>query len=238
MNLLWDAYTHVGGRDNNEDNYYADGNDGLYLFVVADGLGGHDCGEVASLNAVEELKYQFESDADKFDLKQAICCANKRILLKQEATQKQMRTTIAAVFVNGNKTVIAHVGDSRCYAFLRGEIVCQTVDHSVSQMAVNVGEITADQIRHHADRNVLTRVLGADENVKVTVEEIETDKYDALLLASDGFWEYVLEEDMIRCKECATGTTDWLAQMRSLLADRVPPDHDNNTAITVLRSVD
>ena len=238
MKILWDAYTDVGGRSNNEDSYYAGQNGDSLLFVVADGLGGHDCGEIASSIAAEELKTQFETCGDKFDLQQAICDANSRILVKQEEMQLKMRTTIVAVLVGKNKTVFAHVGDSRGYAFSNGDIVYQTVDHSVSQMAVNVGEITADQIRHHADRNVLTRVLGADEKVKVDIQELETDSYDSLLLSSDGFWEYVLEEEMIRYKEFTQTPADWLTQMRNLLADRVPSDHDNNTAITVLRSVD
>ena len=234
MNIRFHSYTHVGGRPNNEDSYYAGQNGDLCLFVVADGLGGHDSGEVASAIAANELKDRFLREGCRFQIEEAILAANEKILETQRETGLNMKTTVTAVFVNGETTVVANVGDSRSYAFRGREIAFQSVDHSAAQMAVNVGEITPAEIRGHEDRNILTRALGASANVKIDLFELPASSYDSLLLCSDGFWEYVLEDEMIDTKEKAPYPSDWLNRMRNLLRKRVPEGHDNNTAIVVM----
>ena len=188
-------YSDVGGRANNEDSYLSKKISNGYLFIVADGLGGHDDGEMASYSAVNSIK-EYLVNNEVGSVSEAICFANDKVVEMQAKHSSKMKTTIALVYVTESKAIIAHVGDSRVYAFKNGSIVHQTVDHSASQLAVSVGEIRPEDIRKHEDRNVLLRALGASDNVKVEVAEIGINDFDALLLCSDGFWEYVFEAEL------------------------------------------
>lgn len=226
-------YSDVGGRANNEDSYLSKKISNGYLFIVADGLGGHDDGEMASYSAVNSIK-EFLVNNEVGSVSEAICFANNKVVEMQAKHSSKMKTTIALVYVTESKAVIAHVGDSRVYAFKNGSIVHQTVDHSASQLAVSVGEIRPEDIRNHEDRNVLLRALGASENVKVEVAEIGINDFDALLLCSDGFWEYVLETEMESELMCSKSADKWLYKMRAIQLNRAPERCDNNTAIAVM----
>lgn len=226
-------YSDVGGRTNNEDSQLSKKISNGYLFIVADGLGGHDEGEMASYSAVNAIKEYFANNGES--VVDAIEFANERVLEMQAKHSSKMKTTVALAYVTENKTVIAHVGDSRVYAFRDGRIVHQTVDHSASQLAVSVGEIRPEDIRHHEDRNVLLRALGAGERIKVERYELPNGEYDALLLCSDGFWEYVLESEMETELSNSKAADKWLYKMRSIQLNRAPERCDNNTAIAVMR---
>lgn len=226
-------YSDIGGRTNNEDSFLAKKTQEGYLFIVADGLGGHADGEIASRLAVDVVKEGLLKD-EYADLQSLICEANQAICNKQDEAKSSMRTTIAVVSQHEYKTSLAHVGDTRIYAFKNGKIIFQTNDHSSAQMAVIVGEINIDQIRSHPDRNMLTRVLGTKEGLKVELDSLPTDSFDSLLLCSDGFWEYVLEEDMQRTRLSSKDAKTWLYKMHQILIEKAPADCDNNTAITVI----
>lgn len=226
-------YSDIGGRTNNEDSYLSKKILNGYLFIVADGLGGYDDGEKASYSAVNAIK-EYLINHDTGSISEAICFANNSVMEMQEKYSSKMKTTIALAYVTDSKTVIAHVGDSRVYAFKNGRIVHQTIDHSASQLAVSVGEIRPEDIRNHEDRNVLLRALGASENVKAEVSEIENNDFDALLLCSDGFWEYVLEAEMESELTCSKSADKWLYKMRAIQLNRAPEKCDNNTAIAVM----
>lgn len=235
MTFVYDAYTAVGGRNNNEDAFITSQRESASLFVVADGLGGHDNGELASEMAVNVIKAIFDTSPDSFDPVNAISSANTKILQEQNNTGLKMKTTIVLAYVVNDQIVFAHVGDSRAYAFKDKSIMYQSIDHSASQMAVSIGEITAEQIRNHEDRNVLTRALGVAENIKVDVVSISCSQVDAMILCTDGFWEYVYEEDMIKTLSSSKNPDVWLYKMREILCKKVPLDNDNNTAITIMK---
>lgn len=227
-------YTDVGGRKNNEDSYIAKQIGDNYLFVVADGLGGHDDGELASQIAVESIKESLLS-SDEINLCAVVESANRAVLNKQANTNSKMKSTVALTYATPRKTYFAHVGDTRIYAFKDSAIVFQSIDHSASQLAVSVGEITTKDIRNHPDRNVLLRALGATDNIKVDVFELENSDYDSLLLCSDGFWEYVLEDDMIEARMQCQAADKWLYKMRMIQLENAPENCDNNTAIAVIK---
>ena len=234
MKYLCDSYSDIGGRENNEDALLVFGSPNGILLVVADGLGGHDCGEVASGIAVDTLKWEFS--AEGFDPVSAIKLANSRILEKQAESGLAMKTTVSAAWINNDGGVwLCHVGDSRIYAFMDGAIVYQSLDHSASRMAVAVGEITLAEIRNHPDRNKLIRALGADGEVKVDSFMLEGGRFDSLLLCSDGFWEYVLEDEMIATRLRNTDPAVWLSEMRRILTPRLPEGADNNTAVVLIK---
>lgn len=235
MTFIYDSYTAVGGRKNNEDAWIVSQKDPAFLYVVADGLGGHDSGELASEIAINEIKAIFDANSDAFDPTAAIQSANEKILQEQNNTGLKMKTTVVLAYVVNENIVFAHVGDSRAYAFKDKAIVYQSIDHSASQMAVSIGEITADQIRNHEDRNVLTRALGVVENVKVDVVTLPCSQVDAMILCTDGFWEYVYEEDMIKTLSTSKNPDVWLYKMREVLCKNVSLGNDNNTAIIIMK---
>lgn len=235
MAFVYDSYTAVGGRKNNEDALIISQSDPALLYVVADGLGGHDSGELASEIAVNEIKEIFDSAPDAFDPICAIQSANAKILQEQINTGLKMKTTIVLAYIANEQIVFAHVGDSRAYAFKDKTIIYQSIDHSASQMAVSIGEITADQIRDHEDRNVLTRALGVAENIKVDVVTLPCSQVDAMILCTDGFWEYVYEEDMLKTLSTSKNPDVWLYKMREILCKNIPLNNDNNTAITIMK---
>lgn len=228
-----DSYTNIGDRDCNEDSLYFGENDqGEHLLLVADGLGGHGGGEIASGIAAKTISERFCKG--ELDIAEAIAEANQEILAVQTDVTKKCKSTVAAVYIKGDEIIAAHVGDSRIYAFSEGRIVYQSVDHSASQLAVSMGEITPDQIRGHSDRNILTKALGAAESVKAAVRPIPLDETDALLLCSDGFWEYVTEEDMLSALDSTETAHDWLAEMIGIQqkAEAIG-EKDNNSAIVL-----
>ena len=118
--------------------------------------------------------------------------------------------------------------------FIQGRLVFQTKDHSASQVAVWLGDITQDQVRFHQDRCRILRALGQEGDVKVETggEQLEPGTH-AFLLCTDGFWEYVLEEEMEETLSRAQGPKDWLERMRARLNQRAPSDCDNNSAAAV-----
>ena len=225
------SYTDIGGRADNEDSTRQTrlGEDQLCL-VVADGLGGHGGGARASAAAADTVCREWRGEADPEALKNLVQKGHQAVTAIQTA-QCAMKSTVVALEIDGNRAAWAHVGDSRLYHFVDGRLVFQTRDHSASQIAGFMGEITVDQIRFHEDRNRVLRALGQDEApvVEAREEELSPGKH-AFLLCSDGFWEYVLEDEMAADLACASDPLDWLARMRGRLMGRVPADNDNNTA--------
>ena len=226
-------YSDVGGRSDNEDAYLAKQLPGGSLFIVADGLGGHDSGEMASSSAVHGVK-EYLLRTPGADVAAAIQYANEVVLDLQQKLSSKMKTTVALALVTEEKTVIAHVGDTRVYAFSGGKILRRTLDHSASQLAVSVGEIRPEDIRTHEDRNILIRALGAGEQVKVDSFTLDNRDFSALLLCSDGFWEYVLEDEMESALASTKTAEKWLYQMRAIQLRKAPQKCDNNTAIAVM----
>lgn len=232
MEYAFASYTDVGKRDNNEDALKAERLSGGLLAVVADGLGGHSYGEIASQLAVESIFRDLEEkQIDEETLIYAVLKANDTIC----TAENRGHTTAAALWMEDSCAVAAHVGDSRIYQFRDGNIIFQSVDHSVVQMAVLVGELAPDAVRHHKDRNKVFRVLGDDhEEPKVDSTELTVCPGDRFLLCSDGFWEPVTEADMLRTLRETETAQQWLDAMRQIVADARDPRQDNNTAICIL----
>ena len=233
MKCAYSGYTDKGGRKNNEDAFLCTESERGYLFLVADGLGGHGKGEIASALVVQELQRQF-AEKEQFDIEAAIRDANRLLLQKQEELGVKMKTTVTAAVVTPKGTTLAHVGDSRIYAFRKKEIVFQTEDHSAAWLALTIEKSITD-VRQCEERNVLTRALGVSEDITISVTELENGEYDRLLLCSDGFWEYVLEPEMADAVRSFQSPEKWLEAMRKLLQQRIPGENDNNTAVAVIK---
>lgn len=230
------AYSDIGGRKDNEDSCgYAQSRHGAFWAAIADGLGSYGGGKIASEIAVEESRTFFSdrSFCSPQELKRLFDAVNEKILRRQSADVK-MRTTAVFLAARGTRLIWGHVGDSRMYHYLNGKLVRYTIDHSVSQMAVALGEIRRDQIPGHADRNKLTRALGA-EGVKPEIHSpVKLDRgAHAFLLCTDGFWEYVTEDEMQSDLQESRSPDEWLRRMRGKLQLRCGRSNDNNTAVAV-----
>ena len=197
-------------RPRNEDAIFLD--DRLGLYAVADGMGGHKGGEIASNLAVQMLKDYMEKLAEGKEvfigevnpecsrpanhLASGIRYANRAVHDASFANPawQGMGTTVAAVLLNGNGAAIAHVGDSRVYLLRGGEFRQLTEDHSMINEQLKMGLITKDEAEKSTRRNVITRALGQDQDVLVDVREIELADGDRLILCSDGLHGMLSDE--------------------------------------------
>ncbi len=195
--IRWGAATDVGqSRERNEDSYFA----GDHIFVVADGLGGHRAGEVASRIAVDELARLDESAGTNLPdaLEEAILTAN-RVVGERAASDPAtagMGTTVTALAIDGTVGYLAHVGDSRCYLFRDGAMTLVSHDHTLVARMVSEGTITAQQAESHPQRSVLTRALGTEPHLQVDIDEIPLAPGDRLILCSDGLSSVVPEDEI------------------------------------------
>ena len=183
--------THVGlRRELNEDTYYGDSDLGLWL--VADGMGGHEYGEVASALAREAIVREVR---DGMPLAQAIRTADEEIIRasRQRNDALPMGTTVVAVRVSGNRFEVAWVGDSRVYLWRDGQLAQLSQDHSYVQELISQGAISVEQARSHPHRNVVTQALGVTDPHSLKVETITGELRTGmqLLLCSDGLTEEV-----------------------------------------------
>ena len=204
--------------------------------MLADGLGGHASGEVASEAAVEGALTAFEDapGTDASTLERCIERAQSVVRALQDGAPEldTMRTTIVVLAASGDEARWAHVGDSRLYVFRDGLIAARTSDHSVPQALVEAGEISPDDVRGHPDRNRLLRAIGGTDLPRWSVSEPrEVQPGDAFLLCSDGFWELVEEDEMQDDLASAASPEAWIAAMESRLCARASGHHDNYSAL-------
>jgi protein phosphatase len=198
--LRWGASTHPGQvRTNNEDAFAAD--DGIW--VVADGMGGHLAGEVASAYTIDALREANRAGiTSSGDLVSAVQQANDTI--RHEALtnpgRRGMGTTVTALAVmhhpDNPQLVVANVGDSRTYLWRDGQLSSVTVDHSYVQELVSGGEITAEEARTHPRRNIVTRALGIEPGVMVDTWTLAAVRGDRYILCSDGLVDEVTDEEI------------------------------------------
>lgn len=187
--------THIGCvRRQNEDSIFMarDVERGWLLAVVADGMGGHAGGAVASQLAVAECEDAWQvlqgSEPDADWLRRVIAAANQRIWqhAQAEPALKGMGTTLVAVLVVDERAVIAHIGDSRCYQLANGCFGQLTRDHSVVQQMVDDGALTPLEAERSPMRNYLARSLGSQPEARVDIQLVRVQAGDRLLLCSDG----------------------------------------------------
>ena len=228
-----------GERKYNEDSICTKKLKNGWLYVLADGLGGHGHGEVASGTAIKSImnRSKWETIDDNF-LTNAIEGAQEAVLEKQkEKTEyKKMSTTLVSLLISDTMAQWGHIGDSRLYMFRRNRILFQTLDHSVPQMLVRMGEITSKQIRKHPDRNQLLRIIGYPWNDKpyTLSEKVEIVKGDAFLLCSDGFWEYIDEKEMCTTLRKNRTPFSWLREMQTIVKKNgYNKNMDNYSAICI-----
>ena len=244
MRLSWAAASHTGLRRSlNEDSYC--GRPDLGLFVVADGMGGHVAGEVASRLAVETIEgsvaetvaagpndawpVPFEPDLSVGvnRLKAAFFVANRRIA-SRAATSGDLRgmaTTATVVLAQDRVATVAHVGDSRVYLMHAGVLRQLTRDHSWVEDQVRAGTLSEAAARHHPWRNVVTRALAGGDDSTVDVMETRLEPGDRLLLCSDGLFAVIPDQQIQTVLERATGLSAACERLIEAANDGGGPDN-------------
>jgi len=214
------AMTDVGmQRELNEDNLrWAQLSDTLSLYAVADGMGGHESGEVASQLAVQSLfstasrltdqngKSEWSHEEIDAFLRSSFRDANNSVVDLARSRDSNMGTTLVTALVfKGAHLYVANVGDSRCYIVRDGRMTQISQDHSLVAYLVQMGEITNEQARVHPSGNILVRSVGSVQDVEVDVFHLDVFEGDRLLLCSDGLWGEVpddlLRETLVRVDE-------------------------------------
>ena len=216
-------------RGNNEDAFLID--DQRALFAVADGMGGHRGGEVASHTAIEALR---AAVANGMPIDDAITRANAAVLSKAAGDEELtgMGTTITAVLaVGGNQLLIGHVGDSRAYLLHDGELTRATDDHSLVEELVREGRLTPEQAESHPQRAIVTRALGVDDHVEVDVYTLAVADGDRVVLCSDGLTTMVRERDIERL---ARGEADPQRLAEALVRAANDAGGEDNTTVVVI----
>jgi len=195
VRLLHAARTDVGMiRSGNEDNFAVSANGDRGLFIVADGMGGHAAGEVASEMAVQTIQRELNAVRDLDDrstpqkVMEALKTANRNIHDRTitEVDKQGMGTTASVLLLSGTRYLIGQVGDSRVYLLRDGALQQLTKDHSYVQEQVDAGFLTPEQARYHPYSNVITRCVGASPDVEPDIYQGESRVGDLFLVASDG----------------------------------------------------
>lgn len=246
--MLVVAATDVGRmRSGNQDAYVVEelrSGEGWALLAVADGMGGHAAGEVASSLAVQILQERVAaaqsawtggSDA-AVGLREAALAAHAGIVAAQQANPAYagMGTTLTAAVVAGPEVAIVHTGDSRAYRVRKGgSIEMLTEDHSVVGELVRAGRLTEEQAMHHPQRNLLTSALGAPGPVRIDTRVATWDVGDILILCTDGLANLVTAAELAEAARDPAGLDTLPARLVELANDR--GGYDNVTVVATVR---
>lgn len=201
------AVSDIGkSRDKNQDAYYLAEDGESPLYIVADGMGGHRCGEIASSMALDSVLDSFRSNikniSNKDDIlkliKTSMETANIKVYLKSLEMKecKGMGTTMTLAYIFKDRILIGHVGDSRAYIIRDNNIEQITEDHSYINELLKSGTITLEEAKSHPKKNMITRALGASSIVEVDIIQKKYKKNDTLLICSDGLFNMVNEKEI------------------------------------------
>ena len=224
-------HSRPGGHEINEDSLLCGNN----IYVVADGLGGHSSGEVASAAAIEFIKLNYNGDFSDTAVTALLEGANAAV----RSLDNGSHTTVAVIFHDDDTVRFANVGDSRVYLFRHNKLFAMTKDHSVCQASIDMGEMTFDDIRSSSDRSRLLKVLGSEPqlNLRRMYEPIAAADGDAFIVCSDGFWEHVYETEMEADLLKADSAESWMRSMMKRQLLRAEDKDDNCTVICgIIRS--
>jgi len=227
------AITDIGKvRKLNEDSYYLPVN-GEQFCAVADGMGGHNAGEVASAMAIKVFSdYMRDVEVVTAEaLRASVVRANDAIYeASRESEQVSgMGTTFSALAVNGSNAFIAHVGDSRVYLIRHGTLMQITMDHTLVEEMVLKGLITVREARVHPKRNIITRALGTDDRVEVDMMQVGLKPGDVFFLCTDGLTNHVPDREILNI---SLSESEWEDKLRQLVGSALEDGgQDNITAM-------
>ena len=194
------ALTHIGARANNEDRYTVVKLTDAYCIAVADGMGGHAAGEVASRIATETasafIRENYRTGMDRLNLKFLLRLshelAHSKVVENAVGEREGMGTTLISAIIRGNEVFIANTGDSRAALMREGETVSRTIDHSLVQRLIEEGQITEEEAFGHPASNYITSAIGGKKRLRVDLYRWLAGPGDVLIMSTDGLHDYVL----------------------------------------------
>jgi len=216
---------------------------GRVLAVVADGMGGHQAGDVASRLAVErivrelrDLQADLEPEDEREKLMQALLLANEEVFRYAEEHPEcnGMGTTVVAALLNPQGGVMAHIGDSRLYHYGAHGLTLQTEDHSLVQELMRSGQITIEEASVHPQRNVLMRALGTERDVIVDLGQLTWSEGDVVLLCSDGLSNKVSVSFMEQCLQQPTSLQE---QVDAMVQEALDAGGEDNITLVAVRNI-
>ncbi|MFN8577394.1 MAG: Stp1/IreP family PP2C-type Ser/Thr phosphatase [Candidatus Sericytochromatia bacterium] len=213
-------------RQNNEDNFYC-GNENI--FIVADGLGGHSAGEVASEMTVKHVSGNKPKTLD--DLAQGIAEANHNVYTKAKELGNDMATTISAMLIYDNKANIAHVGDSRIYLVRDDKIYPITDDHTPVMESLRAGLITEEQAKNHPLRHMLSRTIGTHFEVEIDTMLVDLVVNDIFVMCTDGLTNHLEDDDIYDIVKASKNPEDTTKNLITMALHR--GGSDNVTVVVV-----
>lgn len=236
MVITW--ISRQGGRETNEDAVGKAKARGIVCVVVADGLGGHNGGKIASELAVNTILDEFKKNPgfSKERLSEYINQAKEKIVAKakEDPNLLHMSSTAVVLLIKGRRAMWANVGDSRLYRFSDGKICEVTEDNSIAFLDFARGDIEYNDIRTSPNQNKLTSAIGIAMDTVNFSQECRINGSTAFLLCTDGWWEYVMEDDMENAFSDSDNSREILERMLGVFEENVPADSDNYTAAIVM----
>lgn len=231
------VYTSRGGRSCNQDSVGMTDTASGAVYVVADGLGGHIHGELASKCAVDTLLCALPGPEEDrlLWLENRIGEANDAVLSLQKL-HGNMKTTVTALVIDGTRAFWAHVGDTRLYYLHNKAIETVTKDHSVAYKKYLAGEISRAQIGTDEDQSSLLRTLGNPSRYQPVCHRLEhpIEPSDGFLICTDGAWAYLLDEEILVDFLKADSAQSWAELLLMRIMERIPENNDNLSIITVM----
>ena len=239
--ITYQQISKTGGRDNNEDSAISVEANHNYCFVVADGLGGHGKGEVASQLVVEVFEREFTENfaIDEGFLASTFQKAQNEVVELQQLQKETggMKTTAVVLTIARGECSWGHIGDSRLYIFDKNRVKLRTLDHSVPQMLVAAGAIKEKHISTHPDRNRILRAIGGEGDspkYELAQYNLSLEECQAFLLCTDGFWEHITEKKMCKLLKRSKTVKEWLdAMVEEVEKNGTGRNMDNYTAIAI-----
>lgn len=243
--MKYSAKTDKGSvREINEDYYnIISGYPGIPdVFIIADGMGGHNAGEIASMTSTDYISNVIMETPEVLtgsldiagSIKNLIEKANHVVYEKslELAENHGMGTTLTMAVITGDTMHIGHVGDSRLYLVRKNEMQCLTTDHSYIEELIKNGTLTREEARVHPKRNIITRALGCFEALEVDTYTCKLEKNDCIIMCTDGLTNLINEQEL---KDTVTGNTP-AAACEKLVAGAIQNGGDDNITVIVIKN--
>lgn len=217
-------------RELNEDTFGVLEGKYFNLFIICDGMGGHNAGEVASKMAKDTILHTMENDLHDSPVEALVAAikdANQKIFERSasEKTMSGMGTTVTTAVSYDGKLDIAHVGDSSLYIIRDNEIKKITKDHSFVQELVDSGRISQADAKHHPNKNIITRAVGTNAEVAVDTYRLNTRKDDFFILCTDGLTDYLSDEEILNEVTSHENKKDSIAALAEIAKERGGKDN-------------
>ncbi|EAA2771245.1 serine/threonine-protein phosphatase [Salmonella enterica subsp. diarizonae] len=219
------AFSHQGRKKENQDSYLSIRLDnGAYLLAIADGVGGHEGGLLASSAAIREVSRLFSKD-NEVNINYVFSMVKAAIIREAKAKEApKMATTLTICYINNNMVSVGHVGDCRLYHLRDTGIITKTIDQSERQKLIDTGVLTKERARFYHRRNVLLSVLSSDTDFDLFETTFHLQLDDRLLLVSDGVYSLCSKKELVAMSSLHNDINKWLDSIVSLIQSKEVKD--------------